>query len=132
MAALRPLVVVDTDILIDVSRAEEQAVRFLQSLEASHRPVVSPITQMELFVGCRNKRELQQTVQFLKRFGVAHLNREIEEKAIDLLMMYRLSHGLLLADAFIAATALVLECPLASKNQRDYCFISDLRLLPYP
>ena len=93
MAALRPLVVVDTDILIDVSRAEEQAVRFLQSLEASHRPVVSPITQMELFVGCRNKRELQQTVQFLKRFGVAHL---------------------------------------ASKNQRDYRFISDLRLLPYP
>ncbi len=37
-----------------------------------------------------------------------------------LLRRYRLSHGLLLADALIAATALVEGMPLVSKNQRDY------------
>jgi predicted nucleic acid-binding protein len=31
----------------------------------------------------------------------------------------------------IAATALTREMPLVTKNQRDYCFIEDLRLLPY-
>jgi hypothetical protein len=56
----------------------------------------------------------------------------ISGKALELLQQYRLSHGLLIADALIAATALSLNCPLASKNQRDYRFIIDLDLLPYP
>jgi len=43
-----------------------------------------------------------------------------------------LSHSLLIADGLIAATALVIDKPLASKNQRDYRFIAGLNLLPYP
>jgi predicted nucleic acid-binding protein len=45
---------------------------------------------------------------------------------------YALSHGLQIPDALIAATALALNIPLLSKNQRDYRFISGLSLLPYP
>ena len=52
--------------------------------------------------------------------------------AIDLIRRYRLSHGLLIADAIIAATALVKNVPLVSKNQRDYRFIEGLDLWPYP
>ncbi|MBP1468618.1 hypothetical protein EYB53_023090 [Candidatus Chloroploca sp. M-50] len=47
-------------------------------------------------------------------------------------LVYVLSHGLLLADAMIAATAIALHVPLASKNQRDYRYITQLTLLPYP
>lgn len=54
------------------------------------------------------------------------------DAAVELLRRCRLSHGLLIADAFIAATALVLDTPLVSKNQRDYRFITGLNLLPYP
>jgi predicted nucleic acid-binding protein len=43
-----------------------------------------------------------------------------------------LSHGLLIADALIAATAMRLEQPLVSENQRDYRFIDSLDLLSYP
>jgi predicted nucleic acid-binding protein len=43
-----------------------------------------------------------------------------------------MSQGLLIPDAFIAATAIFLRCSLVSKNQRDYRFIGELRLLPYP
>jgi len=39
---------------------------------------------------------------------------------------------LLIADAFIAATAIIYNLPLASKNQRDYRFIENLNLLSYP
>ena len=45
---------------------------------------------------------------------------------------YRLSHGLLIPDALIAATAIEADTPLVSKNQKDYRFIKDLQLLPYP
>jgi hypothetical protein len=36
-----------------------------------------------------------------------------------------------IADALIAATAIVIDAPLLSKNQRDYRFIQGLNLLPY-
>jgi len=52
--------------------------------------------------------------------------------AVDLVRKYRLSHGLLVADSLIAALALVLECDFITKNQRDYRFITELRLLSYP
>ena len=38
----------------------------------------------------------------------------------------------MIPDALIAATALVLNHPFISKNQRDYTFIDGLHLLPYP
>jgi predicted nucleic acid-binding protein len=53
-------------------------------------------------------------------------------KAIGLLLQYRLSHGLAIPDALIAATAITFNQPFISKNQRDYRFISGLQLLPYP
>ncbi|MCQ3975644.1 MAG: type II toxin-antitoxin system VapC family toxin, partial [Anaerolineae bacterium] len=56
----------------------------------------------------------------------------ISDVAVDLLRRYRLSHGLLIADALIAATALSLDTPLVTKNQRDCRFIAGLRLLAYP
>jgi predicted nucleic acid-binding protein len=43
-----------------------------------------------------------------------------------------LSHGLLIADSLIAATALTLGTLFVTKNQRDYRFIAELQLLPYP
>jgi len=62
---------------------------------------------------------------------VLKLSDQISDKAIDLLLQYRLSHGLAIPDALIAATAITFNQPFISKNQRDYRFISGLRLLPY-
>lgn len=56
----------------------------------------------------------------------------LSPKAVDLLKQYRLSHGLLIADALIAATALEHSEPFITKNQRDFRFITGLHLLPYP
>ena len=63
---------------------------------------------------------------------IIKLNETISDRAIALVQEYRLSHGLLIADGLIATTALVLDKLLATKNQRDYRFIADLTLLPYP
>ena len=125
-------VVVDTDILIDASRAIGEALACLDQVEDQSALAVSAVTEMELVVGCRDKAELRTLDTFLKRFQIISLNEQMSDTAVALLRRYRLSHGLLIADAFIAASALVLDAPLVSKNQRDYRFIAGLNLLSYP
>ena len=87
---------------------------------------------MELVVGCRNKTELRDLTQFLRQFQVIPLDAAISDKSIELLRDYRLSHGLLIPDSLIAATAIVAGIAFVSKNQRDYKFIAGLNLLAYP
>ena len=125
-------VLVDTDILIDIGRDVSKAIEYLQQIESQSDVVVSAVTQMELIIGCQDKTELHKVEQFLKRFEIIGINEIISETAVELLRQYRLSHGLLIADALIAATAIYLGEPLASKNQKDYRFIESVELLPYP
>jgi predicted nucleic acid-binding protein len=124
--------IVDTDILIDVGRGISEAIAYLEELETNSQLAISAVTQMELTVGCRNKTELQDLEKFLSRFQLLKIGEAISDQAVALLRQYRLSHGLLIADALIAATAMVGDYPFVSKNQRDYRFIDDLILLPYP
>lgn len=124
--------IVDTDILIDAAAQISEAVTCLDDLEQRSALAVSVITQMELLVGCRNKTELRNTERFLRRFQVLRLNEQISDIAVALLREYRLSHGLAIPDALVSATAITLNQPFISKNQRDYRFISGLHLLSYP
>lgn len=126
------LILVDTDILIDVGKGINQAVTILDRMEDETVLGISVITQMELIIGCRNKSELRVVEKFLHRFSIIRLNEAKSEKGVDLLTHYRLSHGLLIADALIAATALTIRAPLLTKNQRHYQFIKELQLIPYP
>ncbi|QQZ30563.1 type II toxin-antitoxin system VapC family toxin [Thiothrix subterranea] len=123
---------VDTDILIDAAHKDEMAVTVLQNLESTSGLAVSIVTQMELVVGCRNKTEQRELAKFLQRFQVIHLSASISQRGLELLQQYRLSHGLLIPDGLIAATAIEAGIPLISKNQKDYRFIDGLQLLPYP
>jgi predicted nucleic acid-binding protein len=126
------LTLVDTDILVDAGRGVEDAANYLHT---KHRPssfAVSVVTQMELMVGCRNRAELRKLERFLRQFSVMKVSHLISDKAVELLRSYRLSHGLLIADSLIAATALVLKMPFATNNQRDFRFVKGLKLHPYP
>lgn len=126
------LVVIDTDVLIDAGRGIGEAIESLRQIETKSALATSVITQMELIVGCQNKDELRAVEKFLGRFQVVQLNEFISRQAVNLLVQYRLSHGLLIADAFVAATAMHLDQSLISKNQRDYRYIEGLDLLAYP
>lgn len=123
---------VDTDVLIDVGRGQSEAIACLELIEQRSSLAISVVTQMELMIGCRDKKEMRALNQFLKRFSVARLSEHISDVAVGLLRRYRLSHGLLIADALIAATALSLDLPFVTKNRRDYTFIAELSLLDYP
>lgn len=129
---MNQMVVVDTDILIDAGRSIEEALTCLQKLEQEKALSISVVTQMELMVGCRNKKEYKALEGFIKRFRVLKITEAVSDKAVSLLRTYRLSHGLLIPDALIAATAMCLDCSMISKNQHDYRFIKGLQLLSYP
>lgn len=126
------LLLIDTDILIDVGRKNNIAIDRLDNARTTSITAISSITEMELIVGCRNKNEIRQLEKFLEDFEIINLNYEITQKAIELLKEYKLSHGLLIADSFIAASALILDSPLLTKNQKDFRFIKGLKLLKYP
>jgi predicted nucleic acid-binding protein len=125
------LIIIDTDILIDVGRGDKTAIDCLQLIEQQFQLTISVVTQMELIIGCRNKVELQDLRKFLQHFQILKLTEKITDRAIDLLEQYRLSHGLLIADALIAATAIEYDEAFITKNQRDYRFITDLKLQSY-
>lgn len=126
------MIVIDTDVLIDAGHNVADAKNCIQEIADRSFPSISTVTQMELIVGCQNKKELRLMDQFLDSFIILRLDEQASDVAVELLRRYRLSHGLLIPDALIAATAIANDLPLVSKNQRDYRFIEDLQLLPYP
>ncbi|NET60623.1 MAG: type II toxin-antitoxin system VapC family toxin [Symploca sp. SIO2E6] len=123
---------VDTDILIDIANNDETAKKRLVDESQTQILCISSITAMELVIGCRNKTEQQALDNFLEQFEVCPLTEKISNQAIELIQTYALSHGMLIPDALIAATAISNNMALLSKNQRDYRFIQNLNLLPYP
>lgn len=125
-------ILLDTDLLIDLANNDSIAKERLVKESHKFLLTISIITELELIVGCRNKQELEALDKFLRQFSIFQLNHEISTKAEELMRSYYLSHGLLIADALIAATAIENQIPLLSKNQRDYRFISELNLWKYP
>ena len=62
---MKQKLLVDTDILIDVSREIPIAINRLQAEAKNSTLAISTITQMELIVGYRKKTEFQFIPQFL-------------------------------------------------------------------
>ncbi len=72
-----------------------------------------------------DKKQLNQKLLF---FNQLDITVSIGNIAKELILKYSSSHGLMPADALIAATALQLEIPLFSLNTKDYKFIDTLKL----
>lgn len=125
-------ILVDTDILIDVANNDATAKTRLTLESQESSLMVSAVTIMELVVGCRNKSEVQTLNRFLSKFEKMEIISQISDRATQLMQEYFLSHGLLIADALIAATAIENEIALLTKNQSDFRFIKALHLLSYP
>jgi predicted nucleic acid-binding protein len=122
-----PLIIIDTDILIDYSHGNEQAKSGLIELESKYRLAISVVTQLELMVGCNNKKEFTSLRKFLSDFQIIQITDIASQKAVELFENYRLTHGVLIPDMLIAATALTLDVTLCSKNKKDFQFIEGLK-----
>ncbi len=117
----------DTDIIVNVGRGNASTAEQVNSMMAAGLVHISAVTEMELVIGCRNKAELRSLEKLLERYVIIPITPEISALSIKLLKTYRLSHGLLIADALIAATALVQNKILISGNAKHFSMISGLK-----
>lgn len=122
----------DTNILIDDARGVAAATAFIATLVAGGELIVSAVSAIELVQGCKNAAALAQVQQFLQRATVLHVDTPTSRRALHLMETYFLSHGLLMANALIAATALEHNLALSTRDLRDFAMIPGLVLLrPY-
>jgi predicted nucleic acid-binding protein len=125
-------VVFDTDILIDFGRDKKDAVQSMAILEKKYQLTTSVITAMELYTGCRSKRDLNKVEDLIADLRIRLVSKSISKRAFDLMKKFRSSHGVEINDMLIAATAVEIGAKMISKNQKHYQFIPGLDLLEYP
>jgi predicted nucleic acid-binding protein len=123
---------IDSDVLIDAARGYLEARAFLNGQNRAFRVQISTISAMELIVGCRNKIELSQTKRFLDPVRILPVDPNISDTAYSLIQTFTLSHGLMIPDALIAATAIENGLTLMTKNTRHFQMIPKLEVVrPY-
>ena len=124
-------VLFDTDVLVWYFRGLAQSAQLISQTPLAQR-FVSSVCIMELIQGCSNKTELRGVRDFIKEnLQIIHFDQNISNRAISLLQIYSLSHGLRTIDAIIASTALVRKTLLATGNYRHFDMIKNLEVMRF-
>lgn len=118
---------VDTDVLIWYMRGNEKAYKTIESQKAFF---ISVVTYIELVQGMRNKKELNLLRSSLRKWNarLIYINEDISAKSMFYVEQHHLSHSLKLADALIAATAVVNGLYLLTGNDKHYKVLGELQL----
>ena len=115
--------VIDTDVLIDVTKGSPDAIAYLESLTDL---AISSITAMEIIVGAKTQRQTLALDASLAAFPLLQLTPGISANGYDLLKQYARSHGLRPFDALLAATVLAGEHTLITRNVKHFRCIPNL------
>lgn len=126
-------ILLDTDVLINIAKPSnpdtQAAINLLNSLEEMDATMyISCITEMEFIQGSKSIIEKNRLRNLLQSFASIYVTEQISLLARDLIYEYSSTHGLLLADALIAATSLQNNLPLLTFNKKHFQFITELKL----
>jgi len=121
------MILLDSDILIDLLRKYPPAVNWFDALHEDEELVVPGYAVMELIQGCRNRTEQDRVQRELAEFGVIWPSSTDCNLALDVFAEYRLSHNAGLLDVLIGQTAVAMDLPLYTFNQRHYSFIPGMQ-----
>lgn len=116
---------IDTDLFVWHMRGYAEAKTAIDEVEM---PATSLVTYMELLQGARSAAESAAIRRYLsaRQVTVYPLSEAIGNRASFLMERWSISHGLRLADALIAATAMHHGLPLLTGNVRHYKFLPGL------
>ena len=114
-------VLVDSDILIEVSRGKDQDIlsRWTELGRSDNLILYSPVTVAELWAGAR-PREYEALANLFRALICAPIDNETGRHAGDYLRQYRKSHGVELGDALIATAAVLNRAELWTRNRKHY------------
>ena len=116
---------IDSDVRVWLTRGHVGAAERLQTINAWR---ISAVTYIELAQGCRDKAELGRLKKGLaaRNTEIVPITPAIGQRAAELIDNLALSHGMRLADALIAATAIELKATLLTANVKHFSAIEGL------
>ena len=114
-------VLVDSDILIEVSRGRNADVvsKWIDLSNAEAAVLYSPVSVAELWAGARAS-EYDVLDSLFRALTCTPIDEEAGRQAGVYLRQYRRSHGVEVADALIAASAVANRAELWTRNRRHY------------
>ncbi|MEW6185625.1 MAG: type II toxin-antitoxin system VapC family toxin [Thermodesulfobacteriota bacterium] len=117
----------DTDIFIWIQKGHPKAAVLMEETE---NRFLSIQTYLELMQSAQNKKQHQQTKDFLKTFHfiTLPLTENIGHRACIYIEEYALSTGMRAGDAIVAATAAENNLTLTTSNTKHFRAIKDLKL----
>jgi len=125
------MVLLDTDIMIDLLRQHAPAVAWLTAL--SDEEIILPgFVVMELIQGCGSREEQEKVQKALATYAIQWPSAQACHEALDIFARYHLSHQIGMIDALIGALALSLGLVVHTFNQKHYTMIPGLNTVqPY-
>ena len=126
-------VLIDTDVLINFFDKNKKFNQIAQNAfydfnNRNVEPCISIITTIEMIQGGKNNLVKSRILKHIEPFDTISLSNDICTVTKDLIITYSSSHGLLMGDAFIAATALYPDIQLFTFNKKDFRVIKNLKL----
>jgi len=114
-------VLVDSDVLIEVLRGRDSAVRgrWGKLTDSDALVAYSPVTAAEIWHRAR-EAEYAALTRLFSALTCVPVDAETGRLAGEFLRRFHASHGLELGDALIAAAAALHEMPLWTRNRKHY------------
>ena len=114
-------VLVDSDILIEISRKKDDALleRWMRLSTSDDMVLCSPVSVAELWQGARPS-EYEALTNLFNTLICVPVDAESGRQAGEYLREYRRSHGVELADALIASAAIMRRSALWTRNRKLY------------
>jgi predicted nucleic acid-binding protein len=125
------VVILDTDVMVDFLSQYPPTMNWLNSIGVE-QIFLPGFVVMELINGTKNKIEQRQLERKLESYEIVWPTSEACDEALLIFSRYHLSHGIGILDALIGQTAVSLNLPLYTFNQKHYDIIPNLRTVqPY-
>ena len=125
-------VLLDSSIAIDAANDCREALDYVRELLMADAVAIHAVTCAEVIVGTNDARELFRLRRFLRPFRIEYPTVEDWPDALNFLGHLHLSHKVDLPDCLIAATALRLNLPVATVNDRHFRLFKGLTVIrPY-
>lgn len=125
------MLIIDTDIIIDVLRGHPPAIAWFESLDDAEIYLPGFVV-MELIQGCRNKKEQRYLLEKITYYKILWPEPGDCEKALSIFANIYLSSSTGIIDVLVAQIAISKGHPLFTFNQNHYKAIPELNTIqPY-
>lgn len=118
----------DNNVISQILKGNQTVANYVVGLDFA----ICAIVYIETLQGSITNAQKRTIKKLIDNFPLLLITPEVSRRAFKLIDNYSNSHGLLLADALIAATALVNDLTIVTYNVDDFKFVQNLKWLKPP